>query len=507
MLDKIIKLQSNQGGPFTATNNLISFTIPYDGVYDFASSYIDLSSEIIVTPKAEGGGIYNPIMRYNACEQALSNASFVRHARLSTQRAGLLEDVQRCDILRTNLDNYTKTISEKQSIGYRSAYQVNDKTKMQYSIWRDFKSLGDISSRDVQAPIQIPLKSLFSLGKMRQMPFNKMGRGTVALELNIADWVVTQNTNLDNQDENEITAPVAATHTGTTLRTLVLKNSFPNMDECPYYVGQVLAIADGAVTGAGAFTAYAAHAKVVQIQRGIPSPTLDGVSDATNHNRVTLTFGDDIFSGLASTTSTIAECTLEVFEWDSAEFRINSAEIVLKRIANPAPSQNSMTFTTFTTEQLSVSDESNFQHQFVLEPSCVNAFLMFPDGKKLIGTKIAVETYRFRINNTDVVNRDININQKACTNALHYELLMRTFVNAGIHIKSFLEIAPNSKDDLPLEDVYKDIEGNQVLILGCPTPLTSDKKLFQVNITTDATAGKGVNQVALFKQVIRTIKF
>ena len=181
MLDKIIKLQSKQGGPFTATNNLLSFTIPDDGVYDFSSSYIDLSSEILVTPDTGGAGIYNPTLRYQTNDLELSNAAFVRHARLSTQRGGLLEDVQRCDILRTNLDNYTRTISDVESVGYKSVYQVNDKTKMQYSIWRDLKGLGEVESRNVQAPVQIPLKSLFSLGNMREMPMQKMGRGTIDL--------------------------------------------------------------------------------------------------------------------------------------------------------------------------------------------------------------------------------------------------------------------------------------------------------------------------------------
>ena len=367
--------------------------------------------------------------------------------------------------------------------------------------------MGEVESRDVQAPVQIPLKSLFSLGNMHEMPMQKMGRGTIDLELNIAGWDVTQNVNVTNQDDNNNTEPVTATHTGTTLRTLVLKNSFPNMDYCPYYVGQVLVITAGAITGGGALTAYGAHAKIIKIDRGIPDPAVDGVTDADNKNRVILTFGADIFSGLTTTSSTIAECTLEVFAWTSAEFRINSAEIVLKRLSKPDKNiQNSLTYTTFTTEQLSVSDESNFQRQFILEPSCVNAFLMFPDGDKLISNKTTMKTYRFRIDNIDVVNRDINVENDGAPNALHYELLMRTFVNAGIHVKSFLELARSANDDDTLRNEFL-TSTSGVIILGCPTPLTDTKKMLQVNITTDTGNGEGINQLALFKQVVRTVKF
>ena len=126
--------------------------------------------------------------------------------------------------------------------------------------------------------------------------------------------------------------------------------------------------------------------------------------------------------------------------------------------------------------------------------------------RRVISNKTTMKTYRFRIDNIDVVNRDINVENDGAPNALHYELLMRTFVNAGINVKSFLELARSANDDDTLPNEFL-TSTSGVIILGCPTPLTDTKKMLQVNITTDTGNGEGINQLALFKQVVRTVKF
>lgn len=45
-MDKIIKLNSRQGGPFTQQQNLCDFDIPADGTYDLSNSYINVFARI-----------------------------------------------------------------------------------------------------------------------------------------------------------------------------------------------------------------------------------------------------------------------------------------------------------------------------------------------------------------------------------------------------------------------------------------------------------------------------
>ena len=45
-LNKVIKISSNQGGRFTASNNLVDWDIPNDGVYDLSKSYVNLMCSV-----------------------------------------------------------------------------------------------------------------------------------------------------------------------------------------------------------------------------------------------------------------------------------------------------------------------------------------------------------------------------------------------------------------------------------------------------------------------------
>ena len=43
-MDKFIRISSMQSGAFNSTNNIVTFNLPSDGVYDFASSYLELNT-------------------------------------------------------------------------------------------------------------------------------------------------------------------------------------------------------------------------------------------------------------------------------------------------------------------------------------------------------------------------------------------------------------------------------------------------------------------------------
>ena len=45
-MDKVMKINSRQGGPFAATNNLVDFDIPGDGTYDMTNSFVNLVANV-----------------------------------------------------------------------------------------------------------------------------------------------------------------------------------------------------------------------------------------------------------------------------------------------------------------------------------------------------------------------------------------------------------------------------------------------------------------------------
>lgn len=96
-MDKVIKINSKEGGPFTTTSNLINFDIMPDGVYDFTDSYVNLVCSITgvtdATP-ATGQGVYNPLINYtdkitanvDACKiRSLYNVAMVKNCSMTSE--------------------------------------------------------------------------------------------------------------------------------------------------------------------------------------------------------------------------------------------------------------------------------------------------------------------------------------------------------------------------------------------------------------------------------------
>ena len=174
-MNRITRINSQQSGNFTETNNIITFRLPAN-TYDFSASYLELNTIIdgaVQTAANAGGGvpIYNPQLKWYNSEQTVNNISFVRRAQLSTTKHGVLEDVRRTDILQKNLVNYTHANEEIDSLSYKNATQALDYNSTRGSMWREFTQNGAVSSRRRQAPINIPMSQLVSLGKSSVFPW------------------------------------------------------------------------------------------------------------------------------------------------------------------------------------------------------------------------------------------------------------------------------------------------------------------------------------------------
>jgi hypothetical protein len=176
-------------------------------------------------------------------------------------------------------------------------------------------------------------------------------------------------------------------------------------------------------------------------------------------------------------------------------------------------------YMTYSVEQYS-NNANSLEKIFEVEGNAVNAFLMFNNNtSNLISTNHKVKDYRMRIDNSDVYDRNINVNYNSavasnvlCHDPLHYDSINRTFLNSALPLKSLLGVSMlrNEADNaVTLADRFKGgadaTKELSQLILCTPLPLTAGMKKLQFSVATKESADK-VENVILFKQIIRSVR-
>lgn len=206
-MDKIIKLNSRQGGPFSQQQNLCDFDIPGDGTYDLSSSYINLFARVngttgattfpnLATTSQESTNLANLAVNWQQSPaRSFYNVAMVKNCALSSEQAGVLEDIRRIDILKQNLNEYALSTDEKESLDYTRLSGRVDQSGERSSIFTLLYKEGDQKSQIIPARIQIPLSQLFELGKMKEYPAMNMGKSRIHLEMNLDKFEVVDSTN------------------------------------------------------------------------------------------------------------------------------------------------------------------------------------------------------------------------------------------------------------------------------------------------------------------------
>ena len=498
MTDKIIKLVSNQAGPFTATSNLVDIDIPADGSYDFSKSFINLYTRINTTDANNGGkvGIWIPRVQANndagaAQDDHFYNVCFVKNASLSTQLKGRLEDINRVDILRQNLNDLTRARADKLGLSPTAVCQIPDiESGGTYSsIWRELHKEGSVASRELVAPIQIPLSQLFNLGTLQQYPASKLGRTRIHLELNLDKFTIgavnTLGVDPGNAAPNLADTAVAGAD-GLTVPSVTTTAAYETLDRSPHYVGMRVQLS---ATGTNAAANIAAANRVVSAIVWNADQTL------------TLTL-DEPLTALANTQQ---YTEMRVFQ-PAAPFAPNTpvieylnAQLVLRKLANPGKSPSQINYTTWSTEQAS-GRITNYQRQFQLEPNAVNCYIMFPNG--FVSNNTDLRTARLRLDNEDLTNRDIQILDQVGRNQLLNDRLMMTLLNGGHRLRNLLmrNLATSAQTTANAQRT----NGKRLSIIGTPVPMTPNEKLFQVNLTAPGAAA--AVPIVLYKQLAQTLK-
>ena len=183
------------------------------------------------------------------------------------------------------------------------------------------------------------------------------------------------------------------------------------------------------------------------------------------------------------------------FDVGNSTLEINLAEVIIKRVGNPVGVDTIM-YDTFSTEQTNGNSLTSFQNQYQIEPDATNVLIAFPDGSDLISVNEDIQSFRLRLNNEDMTDREIDVDSP-----LYYDRLNMTFGNMGYRLKNLHQNCGASDKDY--NDAYDQTEVKTVLIAN-PLFQTDREKYLQVNI--DAQGG-GVKKLSLFKIRPRTISF
>lgn len=494
-LNKYSLLNSVQAGSFTNQNRHIDFTIPEGAVYDMSQCFIQLVTRCITTTSQ----VHNMCLRNTTTTLTPKNVDLIRNCWLSGTKVGRLEDITRVNVLQSNLLEMTKSTSEKMSL-VDSIYQVRDfQEGMLLSPWIEMHKEGTVPSSYRDAYLRIPLNQLFSLGNSI-IDTGKTGALTVHVELENLSYLEFAEVKMFHSptllNEGKFATVTAVT---SNIETLI---NYDSVEGSPYFVGQKFTI-----TWAG----------------GPVSPPVDPVIiEAIVYNPITKKITLQIsYSFTYPTAGQYTGVTLTEVSAGSgfATLSVANANLGVAEVAGGKMDGDVLEYMTYSVEQYS-NNANSLEKIFEVEGNAVNAFLMFNNNtSNLISTNHKVKDYRMRIDNSDVYDRNINVNYNSavasnvlCHDPLHYDSINRTFLNSALPLKSLLGVSMlrNEADNaVTLADRFKGgadaTKELSQLILCTPLPLTAGMKKLQFSVATKESTDK-VENVILFKQIIKSVK-
>jgi len=480
-----ILLPSVQGGPFNGkSNRMIDFDIMADNSVDLSKSFVQFTTEITT----EEDGVYNVGLSYAGMGKEkvqLYNVDLIKNASLKSDKVGALEDIRQVAFLNHTLNEYTQSSEQKVS----EIASLHQMAYWDYNLLSPFAELrkeGAYQSRMVQAHLKVPLSQLFSLGKVSQFPLDKMGNVRIHLELDDVSVSRLQPVfvNPIEQMTNNTLLPLLGLNAGGNQFTCNPAVAFKTLSDSPLYVGMPVIISS--------------------VEADDLTTTITNISfDVSGDNGViTFTTADS----LAEAVLTGLNVACVIPNSGGIKFEILTAELGL--VNNKGVStMKAMDYTTFSVEESTVNS-SSWHKVYEVEPSCQNVMVLFKDDYPYSTQDLT--KFRIRVDNEDVIDRDVETNYGDAGNAssvgklrdaLYYDLLNKTFSNAGIPINSFLEKSLSRVN----KELTLKFNGNpSVLMLGSPVALTESYKQYQLDLETEEDE---IKTVILYKQLFKEIVF
>ncbi len=485
--ENIVRIQANQVGPFTATNNIIDINIPGGQVIDMTRSYveIELRSSYAHTGAQAGisiNGTYNPVVNTTEAGDGIAyDVQMIRNCRLQSQNQGHLEEINRVDVLRTGLNNLTMSRDEQTSLNHLGVAQVRNNGNQRYGPFIDAVSEGDIKSTQKVPRAKIPLKQLFGLGEVSQLDLSKTGDLNIRLELNIptvAFDATNYNGNVDANPVDSVGQVTAAQIVqATNNKDVVLTNKYENLHNLPFWVNQYIKLSGDTGT-------FVAGTGQYQVIKSIAHDPLTGT--------VTLTLPNDILNA----GQTLANTNVEPeFTGVAPSVSVENVSLVYTSLQGANPSgQNA--YMTFDTEQLSnnVTGQKEYSQIFTLPPNCINYITMFPNSNLISNLGTDGFSYRNRLDDKQETFRKVDIDSP-----FYFEQLRRTLINGGMRLRVLGKVV-DATEKLPAS-VNAGKRQNYVMNA---VPQTANSKLLQMNISSE-TVDQGPQKINLYKQLVKML--
>ena len=475
-LNRYIKVPSVQSGKFNLTNlNRIDFDLDPDQVYDMKNSWIELNMNVVASESTSGKtGVYKvKSVMPNHPETKLENVMLVKNCHLRSSKNGMLEDIRDVNVLRSNLSDLMDSSTDQRGKAYKEVGHLFENNGLKSSLFRELHKEGNVSSRDVQAPVRIKMDELFNLGSLKEFDCRKLGRCRAHIEL---DNVLT----FEPQTEAEMGGAVSfddVTGANNNIVTLTTKDSYDVLEDSPFWVGQVVKI--NALGTGGVGNVVNKYVKITEI-----------LYEA--NRTVRITFDDKLPDLTGGQTYTLV--TVDPVAADTVSFTIDFSELVTQVVGNPSQMADKLTYTTYSTEQYNANGLTNFQRLFQVEPEAVSLMVMFPtDNNGVVSSNDDVSDYRLKIDNIDQTDRNVKPHSP-----LYYNILNDVMLDANLAVANLNEFSLDARAQ------GEDKRTTGVRLLFVPAKLEQTQREKNIQVSINATGG-GVKLVNLYKLVVREI--
>ena len=495
-MDKVIKIYSVQSEDLSVAQNILDFDIPEGEMYDLSRSHILLNAKVACssTSAAFSTAVFNingSVKGGTAGDTVfyLPAVSLVKNARMESQAKGRVEELRDVNLLR--IDQKIKEESEDAHLAgafFNVMGMANEEPFGAISPLIEVSAeQGSSVQRYLNKQVKIPLSDILNVGKTQVFDTGRLGRCRLNLEMAMDLFGATNvGFNADHyasaEDENGNVDDVG-TNGAINVFTLVKKYDEDYQEHLGYYVGMPVVVT-GKNDGGGLLNvstvitdiSFTAATQKIAITTLLPLANLSGAG---------LTVGN--ITPFNADTNLTTNLTLS-----NAELRLRA----LGSNSRPSSAPSMLEYTTFTTEKDFGGGTTSFKRQYEIEPEAVNVHVCVKSqAGGLYSDCNGLTSFRTSIDNENTTDRNIVPNTP-----LYYAMLDRAHLNNGRPLESLVEIDyVRVNQDFSIIGEKNNIQES--------LPENGKMKLVEFEINTSALGGsvKGVNEINIYKEVLRTI--
>ena len=146
-MDNVLRLQAREAGGFTRQQNRVNFSIPANGTWDLANSYVSLMGRIQAF--GDPGAVYSVGLNYTEPDGTVTDiapppACLVKNSRLTSSKFGIMEDIQRPDIFFSNISTLEMSVADIRGAANQYPILPFESNLNKGSVWRELHKEGNV---------------------------------------------------------------------------------------------------------------------------------------------------------------------------------------------------------------------------------------------------------------------------------------------------------------------------------------------------------------------------